>query len=158
MPRENWFQYIRRVYATAIYLPCSITLLYFISNAENVFLCSNYLLIPRCLIALWTWLKFISCHNYKHWFILDQTKLLRIGHCHQGVWNRREIQLTRPALPYDYTCFADGYSICIRNILLLDCHIFTEGYLKLHLHSFRYTSDYLNRQPNYILIILFEEY
>ena len=21
----------------------------------------------------------------------------------QGVWNRREIQLTRPALPYDYT-------------------------------------------------------
>ena len=28
----------------------------------------------------------------------------------QGVWNRREIQLTRPALPYDYTCFADGTS------------------------------------------------
>ena len=26
----------------------------------------------------------------------------------QRVWNRREIQLTRPALPYDYTCFADG--------------------------------------------------
>ena len=24
----------------------------------------------------------------------------------QGVWNKREIQLTRPALPYDYTCFA----------------------------------------------------
>ena len=29
---------------------------------------------------------------------------------------RREIQLTRPALPYDYTCFADGYFICVRNI------------------------------------------
>ena len=31
----------------------------------------------------------------------------------QGVCNRREIQLTRPALPYDYTkytCFADGTS------------------------------------------------
>ena len=26
----------------------------------------------------------------------------------QGVWNRREIQMTRPALQYDYTCFADG--------------------------------------------------
>jgi len=26
----------------------------------------------------------------------------------QGVWNRREIRLTRFALPYDYTCFADG--------------------------------------------------
>jgi len=28
----------------------------------------------------------------------------------QGVWINREIQLTRPALPYDYTCFADGTS------------------------------------------------
>ena len=27
-----------------------------------------------------------------------------------------EIQLTRPALQYVYKCFADGYSICIRNI------------------------------------------
>ena len=26
----------------------------------------------------------------------------------QGVRNRREGQLTRFALPYDYTCFADG--------------------------------------------------
>ena len=34
----------------------------------------------------------------------------------QGVWNRREIKLTRPTLTYDYTCFADGYSICKRNI------------------------------------------
>ena len=34
----------------------------------------------------------------------------------QGVWNRGEIQLTRAALPYVYACFADGYSICIRNI------------------------------------------
>jgi len=25
-PRENWFQYVRRVYATAIYFPCIITL------------------------------------------------------------------------------------------------------------------------------------
>ncbi len=29
-------------------------------------------------------------------------------HNNQGVRNRREIQLTRFALPYDYTCFADG--------------------------------------------------
>ena len=34
----------------------------------------------------------------------------------QGVRNRREIKLMRFALPYDYACFADGYSICIRNI------------------------------------------
>ena len=26
----------------------------------------------------------------------------------QGVWKRKEKQMTRPALPYDYTCFADG--------------------------------------------------
>ena len=34
----------------------------------------------------------------------------------QGVWHIWEIQLKRLALQYDYTCFADGYSICIRNI------------------------------------------
>ena len=34
----------------------------------------------------------------------------------QGVWNRREIQLTWPALPHAYACFADGCSIFIRNI------------------------------------------
>ena len=28
----------------------------------------------------------------------------------QGVWNRREVQMTRPALPYDYTCIVDGTS------------------------------------------------
>ena len=28
----------------------------------------------------------------------------------QGLRNRREIQLTRFALPYDYACFADGIS------------------------------------------------
>ena len=39
----------------------------------------------------------------------------RVG-CRQGVCNRREIQLTRPTLPYYDTCFADGYSIWIRNI------------------------------------------
>ena len=35
----------------------------------------------------------------------------------QGIWNRREIQLTRPALPYDYTIYmlCRRYSICIRN-------------------------------------------
>ena len=27
-----------------------------------------------------------------------------IPHSNQGVWNRREIQMTRPAI-YDYTCF-----------------------------------------------------
>ena len=25
-----------------------------------------------------------------------------------GVWNVKEIETTRPALPYDYTCFANG--------------------------------------------------
>ena len=35
----------------------------------------------------------------------------------QGARNRRERQLTRFALPYDYTCFADGtYSIYIELI------------------------------------------
>jgi len=33
------------------------------------------------------------------------------GGIYQGVRNRREIQLTRFALPFDYTCFADGYYI-----------------------------------------------
>jgi len=31
----------------------------------------------------------------------------------------REIQMTRPALPCDYTCFCRLYSICIRNICLI---------------------------------------
>ena len=31
----------------------------------------------------------------------------------------REIQMTRPAQPYDYTCFCRLYSICIRNICLI---------------------------------------
>ena len=26
----------------------------------------------------------------------------------QGVWKIREIESTQPALPYNYTCFADG--------------------------------------------------
>ena len=34
------------------------------------------------------------------------------GAC-QGVWNRREIQLTRTALPCDFTCFADGTSFVL---------------------------------------------
>ena len=29
-------------------------------------------------------------------------------------YNITEIQHTRPALPYEYACFADGYYICIR--------------------------------------------
>ena len=33
-PRENWFQYVRRVYATAINFPCIITLV--ISFGHNV--------------------------------------------------------------------------------------------------------------------------
>ena len=33
------------------------------------------------------------------------------GGIYQGVRNRRETQLTRLALPFDYTCFADGYYI-----------------------------------------------
>ena len=37
----------------------------------------------------------------------------------QGVWNRREIQLTRPALEYDYKCFADVTALKIRNICLM---------------------------------------
>ena len=35
----------------------------------------------------------------------------------RGVWNRREMKLKRPALPYDYKCFAD--CICIRNFCLM---------------------------------------
>ena len=35
-------------------------------------------------------------------------KCVNIKGAIQGVWTRREIQLTQPALPYDYKCFADG--------------------------------------------------
>ena len=30
------------------------------------------------------------------------------GACNQGVWNIREMKTTRPALPYEHTCFTDG--------------------------------------------------
>ena len=57
-------------------------------------------------------------------------KCVNIKGAIQGVWTRREIQLTRPALTCDYTCFADGtplykkYSVlaivyCIRQIFLI---------------------------------------
>ena len=57
-------------------------------------------------------------------------KCVNIKGAIQGVWTRRQIQLIRPALPYDYKCFADGtplykkYSAqiivyCIRQIFLI---------------------------------------
>ena len=49
-------------------------------------------------------------NNNKQMLTLEETST----DYRQRVWNRREIQLTRPALSYDYACFADGYSI--RNI------------------------------------------
>jgi len=39
---------------------------------------------------------------------MHMIRLLSFTGYYQGVWNRREIQLTRPALPHDYTSFADG--------------------------------------------------
>ena len=40
--------------------------------------------------------------------MLDPPMFLWVLWFGQGVRNRREGQLTRFALPYDYTCFADG--------------------------------------------------
>ena len=39
-PRENWFQYVRRVYVTAINFPCIITLVYHITS-QTVSILSN---------------------------------------------------------------------------------------------------------------------
>ena len=49
-PRENWFQYVRRVYATAINFPCIISLT-LIKNVENrfsdseVFICVSFSIV-----------------------------------------------------------------------------------------------------------------
>ena len=50
--------------------------------------------------------------SLKAFYIIQSCKNMQnlISSClgfSQGVWNRREIQLTWTALPYDYTCFAD---------------------------------------------------
>ena len=50
-PRENWFQYVRRVYATATNFPCIITLIV----SSDIFLylpklASYWFLIPNCLV------------------------------------------------------------------------------------------------------------
>ena len=37
-PRENWFQYVRRVYATAINFPCITFLFQHAFKIENLFL------------------------------------------------------------------------------------------------------------------------
>ena len=58
-------------------------------------------------------LRFIWCTG------LTRRQLAEVVYSlHQVVLNRREIQLTRPALPYDYACFADDTSLK-RNICLM---------------------------------------
>ena len=61
---------------------------------------------------------FMNAMNRVIVFLMDMNKLKLLYTAVQlvfytnisihGVWNRREIQLTWPALPYDYACFADG--------------------------------------------------
>ena len=72
------------------------------------------------LIMLWIYVCNIKRLHHqvakmRHFFSLFLIKEDRLIKClvtcarfTQGEWKRREIQLTRPALPYDYTCFADG--------------------------------------------------
>ena len=59
-PRENWFLYVRRVYATAINFPCSITLLdsvfsRFISILFTITLRQKPKRVTRSLCMLWLW-------------------------------------------------------------------------------------------------------
>ena len=92
----------------------------------KVAMTSNPNLNPADIDFLW-WSKtehstetFLMKHALQNILVLRNSRKVKIVHqFKQGVWNRREIQQTRPALPYDYACFADGHSICIRNICLM---------------------------------------
>ena len=63
-PRENWFQYVRRVYATAIKFPCIITLAWRViwcrHTRHTVLLNSVYL--PQSRFR-WYFVYFISFSN-----------------------------------------------------------------------------------------------
>ena len=88
---------------------------------RNIFSIVSFLSRSKCLF--FNFLPHVTFTENLQWKIVNFVTPID---SYQGVWNRREIPLTRPALPYDYTCFADGYSICIRNIqnrLLYTCII-----------------------------------
>ena len=48
-PRENWFQYVRRVYATAINFPCIITLRIY-ESISDVYFFNEYLKIKSPIL------------------------------------------------------------------------------------------------------------
>ena len=56
-PRENWFQYVRRVYATAINFPCIITL-----ALTNFSCCTLYTV--QCKVKVYTTVKGVTKENW----------------------------------------------------------------------------------------------
>jgi len=60
-PRENWFQYVRRVYATAINFPCIITLIE--TNYSEI---SPYALLISCFKESFS---FRMCYYFYFFFI-----------------------------------------------------------------------------------------
>jgi len=77
-PRENWFQYVRRVYATAINFPCIITLVKLLYNA----------LIPDCV--RYCFFLFIIENIYGHEIFFQ---ILILKSLIQGEWCENEINL-----------------------------------------------------------------
>ena len=119
----RWFEIILFIFPTFYFVS------YYLSGFEIIFRYFSYILLDSYYSSgfeiifghfsyiLLSFLLFEWVSNNIWSFFLHFTLFLIIwAGLKQGVWNRREKQLTRPALPYDYACFADEYSICLRNI------------------------------------------
>ena len=110
-----------RVYTDLVFQ--SVQSLYFRKNGITFFLNAILYLIVRFRTAIFFdtsesfFLKILKVNSD---FICLKGVILELKMFHWAVLLDvlllKEIQLTQPALPYDYKCFADGYSICVRNI------------------------------------------
>ena len=63
-PRENWFQYVRRVYATAINFPCIITLEISILSLHLLRHCELWQVFLYTCTTLQKCVLYLGCKNY----------------------------------------------------------------------------------------------
>ena len=71
LPRENWFQYVRREYATAINFPCISALSVFAFMWLSRYICMKTLILNNCccsfdfLYNTWIFYRLLSTKNKK---------------------------------------------------------------------------------------------
>ena len=127
-PRENWFQYVRRVYATAINIPCIITLdktsefirLYIIRNSKHFGSSQYSSLFKEVMIKNKKDLN-LSCNTSQLTFPgLDSLGLV-CRKARSSSWARR---IWSPVKPYLFTAFTSAWTILFKTTR--DCIISSE--------------------------------